>query len=638
MIRSLKNNRFVLLLWKGIKKIAEGSDNKALAIQGFMLLLTAVLVSFFINTLDGYQTEVAEIQAILDAGDRLDKGRVIPPKTPAITQGIGMVILAVAFLLSLRLRGNVSELRRARIVKTVFWIAAIGVMVAWLPSDYAVTQASLAGKSYFGEVPSAPAYAGKLFLISLLIVSFPITVMLHYRSSIMDQYVVRNFMTPFVFCIVGFVAIWLIFDLIDNATDLSGADISTVFRFYLVQLPWIIVFVLPATLLLSLLYSLSRMSTSNEFISMLGSGRSVLRVLRPLFLIGLYCTLISLVFKYEWAPNAVGYKESLLVAIQQERRDGGKKKRMSKSAGEIAKVGWMHVNEVDNRTWFVGRVPRDLNQKMFSIVIWQMADDGTPAVIWKAAKGRWEHGMQPPEWWLDEGKSYTYDENGVPRVQTFKRVRLPGWRETPWKVTSSSQNPEHLGLPGLTLYLNTNADYTDRDLAKFRTNWWDIFAEPFWCFVMVIVAAPLGIVYSRRGVMGGVAASIIIFALMYLIRYTMIAMGQASLIPPWFAAWGNNLMFAGVGATLLWFRARNREIPKFSQVVHFAFIGFWKRLFRGEKYSEEVLPTSGILTEPISPALTGSFDVPLDPETIESLESTLAKIKSGSSDARAVPS
>ena len=89
---------------------------------------------------------------------------------------------------------------------------------------------------------------------------------LHFRSSIMDQYVVRTFLTPFTFTLIGFVAIWLIFDLTDNGPDFADekVDFGTIFEFYFIQLPQVILFVLPVTLLLSLLYSLSRMSASNE--------------------------------------------------------------------------------------------------------------------------------------------------------------------------------------------------------------------------------------------------------------------------------------------------------------------------------------------------------------------------------------
>ena len=110
-------------------------------------------------------------------------------------------------------------------------------------------------------------------------------------------------------------------------------------------------------------------------------------------------------------------------------------------------------------------------------------------------------------------------------------------------------------LPG------SNPDYDERSLAPFRTNWWYCWAEPLSCLVMVLIAAPLGIVYSRRGVLGGVAASIVIFALIYVLSGSLVAAGQGGYLPPVVAAWGTDFIFASVGAVLLWARARNRELP-----------------------------------------------------------------------------
>ncbi|MEM6916983.1 MAG: hypothetical protein AAF491_10505, partial [Verrucomicrobiota bacterium] len=66
----------------------------------------------------------------------------------------------------------------------------------------------------------------------------------------------------------------------------------------------------------------------------------------------------------------------------------------------------------------------------------------------------------------------------------------------------------------------------------------------------------------RRASMAGVTGAIIIFALMYLMRGTFLALGQRGTFNPIIAAWGTNLMVASVGCFLLWFRARNRELPK----------------------------------------------------------------------------
>lgn len=537
-------------------------DNKAVALQIFLGVIVVVLSSTWYNTLSAFESEHARVSA--EIAENKANENELPPRTPAIVIAIGSIIADAGFLYSLLLRQSQSARRRARIFQNALWISAVGVLVAWLPADFALSQAALMGKGFIGEQPSQIAYIGKLVLIALMVLSFPIASMIHFRSSLLDQYVIRNFLTPFSFCLIGFVSIWLIADLTDNAPNLVGADVGTLLKFYVIQLPFMILFVMPVTLLLSLLYALSRMSKSNEIISMLGAGRSTMRVLRPLFVFGLYASLICLVFKYEWAPRSEGYKEALLEEIYQQNADKrGGKKRLD---NPWARVAWMHVNEVDNRTWFVGKVPYDMQKReMRSLAIRQHDEEGRPVLTLRATSAKWFFALR--EWRLSNGRTYTYDENGIPRVQSWNFLTIPGWRETPWKVLSSSQNPEHLGIPGLTTFLKSNPDYDKRTLAPFLTNWWYCWAEPLSCLVMVLIAAPLGIVYSRRGALGGVAASIVIFALMYFTSGSLVAAGQGGYLPPALAAWGTNLIFGSIGAVLLWARVRNRELPSLKRLL-----------------------------------------------------------------------
>jgi lipopolysaccharide export LptBFGC system permease protein LptF len=210
----------------------------------------------------------------------------------------------------------------------------------------------------------------------------------------------------------------------------------------------------------------------------------------------------------------------------------------------------------------VGRVPLNLSDEMGDVVVTQLDENDQPTRMWIARRAKWVWDSKPPRWVLTRVRVYSYDENHVPVIESAGRIELTEWNETPWKVLSSSQNPEYLGIPGLTMYLNANRDLDATSLAPFRTNWWYVFAEPISCLAMILVAAPLGIVYSRRGVMGGVTGAICIFALMYVMRGTFLAMGHSGRMPPFLAAWLTNFLVCGIGLFLLWKKSRNQEIPK----------------------------------------------------------------------------
>ncbi len=509
---------------------------------------------------------VVFVGTIGDYGDRSTPGAsgeealsTLPSVVPIVFQGLALFLALAAFVIVFWVNDETGMDRKRSLIVLSLGLASLAGLAAWLPSDVIATRAAILGNAPAGETPSIPAYIGMLLLVSMLILSVPVVALVYFRLDLMDRYVLQSFMLPFFFCLLSFMAIWILGDLSNNGNNFAGLSAGRVLSFYVVQVPFVVLFVMPIAVMLSGLYSLGKMSKSNEFISMIGAGRSVPRILAPLFIAGVYVALVGLAFKYQWAPASVGYKEAIL--------EGAKREQWVKRQGhEVrdelwSKRGWMHVDRAERRTWFVGRVPLKLSDEMADVIVTQLDDQDQPVKMWIARRAKWVWNSDPPKWILQGVRIYTYDAQRIPTIQTMARLELMDWTETPWKVLSSSQKPEFLGIPGLTMYLRANGNLDKQSLAPFRTNWWNIFAEPMACIAMILVAAPLGIVYSRRGAMGGITAAICIFALMYVLNGTFIAMGHTGALPPFLAAWTTNFVVAGIGLILLWYRAKNRDLP-----------------------------------------------------------------------------
>ncbi|MEM9018428.1 MAG: LptF/LptG family permease, partial [Verrucomicrobiota bacterium] len=407
--------RFVRRCGEALKErltvLSNGRDRGAVALKLATGGLLAGLSLVLYGTIVDYQEASDAIREAEDAEATL---RGLPSLVPMVWQSIGVFLAFLSLGCAFLVRGKVSEEVRRNLTVISLSIAAIAALASWLPTDIIATMEAISGKALAGETPSIPAYFGQLFLISLLIVSVPVAAMVYFQLSLMDRYVVHNFLSPFSFCLFSFIAIWVIGDFTDNGASFAGLPIGRVMQFYLVQVPYVILFVMPIVVLLSGLFALSKMSKSNELISMIGAGRSVTRILTPLFVIGAYASLVCLAFKYEWAPASVGYKEALLETANKEawaRKHG-------KEVKEIwAKRGWMHVNEVDRRTWFVGRVPFRLSDEMADVVIWELREDGHPKTLYKAKRARWLWDAEPPTWEFLETQIYEYDENHIPRIR-----------------------------------------------------------------------------------------------------------------------------------------------------------------------------------------------------------------------------
>ena len=150
----------------------------------------------------------------------------------------------------------------------------------------------------------------------------------------------------------------------------------------------------------------------------------------------------------------------------------------------------------------------------------------------------------------------------IVKSELHKMILIDGWTETPWRIQSSVMNADFLSVQQLRDYLLYNSDFPEKRLAHFRTQLEYRWALPCFCFVVIFLAAPMGIVYSRRGILGGVAIAIGLFFLMFCMSYLFVAFGKGGRLSPFVGAWVPVLTFFGVGLLLLWYRSTNRDLPK----------------------------------------------------------------------------
>ena len=373
--------------------------------------------------------------------------------------------------------------------------------------------------------------------------------------KLLDRYVLRNFLEPFFICFFGFIAIWLIFDLSDNGPDFieAKASFKAVAFFYLMQLPQTVLISLPVGLLLALLFSLSRMSRSNEIISMLTAGRSILRLILPLIAVGLVATGVCMALSYQLAPRAEAVKKAAIENIGSKRKPG-----------DVESVnGHLFRDRMNHRTWFVTKLTPGSTQ-LGGVHITQQTPDGRIVKKWYARRAVFD--PKSRTWSLNRGMAIEFDEKGeiteTDRFEDSFRV-MKGWTETPWRIASSQLEPQHLTVPELDVYLRENGDFPDAQLAPYRATLADRWAFPWTCLIVVFVAAPLGIVFSRRGVLTGVASSIFIFFGMIMLRYLFLALGKGDRLPPQLAPWIPIALFFALGMLFLYYRTMNRDLPKF---------------------------------------------------------------------------
>jgi lipopolysaccharide export system permease protein len=366
---------------------------------------------------------------------------------------------------------------------------------------------------------------------------------------ILDRYVLRNFLQVYLYCIAGFISIWLIFDISDNISTFIDERISLLLavRYYATQVPQVFIILLPVSLLLALLFTLGRMSRANEVVSMLTAGISLPRVLVPLIGMGLLTVAASMALNYSLAPHAELARKALLSE--------------ARARPSALIEGQIFRNRTDDRTWFVQNFHHGGNSFNNVQVLQQDANDN---IVTNYLTTRAFYRPETKAWELENARVVHYDHTGnIIDEQIYPLLRVEHWSETPFRLGSANVRAEFLSLPELREYLHFNADFPETLLAPFRTHFQYRLALPWTCLVVVWIAAPLGIGYSRRGVLSSVAAAVILVFSMNFLTHLFLALGEGDRISAWTAAWTPNLLFAAIGLYLLYLRASNREAPGF---------------------------------------------------------------------------
>ena len=369
--------------------------------------------------------------------------------------------------------------------------------------------------------------------------------------KLLDRYVLWNFLQAYIYCIIGFLSIWLIFDVSDNISVFIDQHLSPwrLAHYYSTQLPQILVILLPVAMLLALLFSLGRMSRSNEIVSMLTAGVSIPRLLFPLICMGVLTAIGSTALNYALAPHAELARKTFLDDPNENRQARGI-------------YGQIFRNRTDNRTWFIQRFRAGENEFSNVQVLQQ---DGRDNIVKNYLAGRALYRSKSKTWDLEAVKVVEYDDAGnITHGQILPKLTVSHWSETPYRLASANVRADVLSFPELRDYLHFNADFPETLLAPFATHLHYRIALPWTCLVMVFIAAPLGIGYSRRGILSSVAASIVLVFAMNFLTHLFLALGEGDRVPAWIAAWTPNMVFAVIGAYLLYLRATNRTTPRFN--------------------------------------------------------------------------
>ena len=349
-------------------------------------------------------------------------------------------------------------------------------------------------------------------------------------------YLFGRLFVPFAICLCACTLIWIMADLYGNIDDFLEHKINVfkILYFYVLQVPSMLVQVLPAALLFSTLWTLINLNRRCELVAFQSGGMAPLWLFSPFFVFALIWVVI-LAVDLNWpAAKSLVTRERLLAQVK------------GQNAKNNVFVNLPYVDKVNRRVWFFQSL--DTNQsKAKGVEILQRDADGHDMVKYFARSAEWNG-----EFWRLTGvlKIVFGGTGGVQEQKTYEEMDLPDITTPPKQLSLIVSQPEQLTVSQLSQYIATSTA-TPEHVASYRTEWWYRVLYPFSLFILMLFALLQGTRTDRRSpVVGVVWAIIVLFAYIVLMN-GFITLGKHNRLPAFISVIAMEVVFGVVGLHLL---------------------------------------------------------------------------------------
>ena len=129
------------------------------------------------------------------------------------------------------------------------------------------------------------------------------------RLRLLDRYVLKELLYPFAFGVAAFSSIFVASTMLFKITEYItkyGAPLETIARLFLYNMPEIINYTFPLSMLLAALMAFGKLSGSSEITAMKAGGVSYYRIVAPVLVVGFIVSMFSLV----WAEKMVPFSKA----------------------------------------------------------------------------------------------------------------------------------------------------------------------------------------------------------------------------------------------------------------------------------------------------------------------------------------
>lgn len=351
-----------------------------------------------------------------------------------------------------------------------------------------------------------------------------------WRFSILNRYLIREFLGPFIFSLCGFIIIGLV-DFIFALVDLfinSGVSLGVVIRLLIYKIPAIMVMFLPMSAIFSTMLLMVRMAKDNEVTIIRTSGVNIFRIVIPVVALGLSTAIFSWSVNEYVTPWANQVSDRL---IQYSIR----KQPPPKVIDNI------FFKESGNRFLYIERMNIKTGE-MDNLLLFEKSSAPFPRLI-TSKKAQWDE----ENWYLKNGFIHELNKEGdIKYVSHFDTTIIHIQRDL-GSFYTKHKTPRQMDSNELKEKITT-LDKGGINTAALEVEYHLKKSLPAACFIFSLMGLTFCITFVRTskdwwGVIWAIVIVVLLVGFYFFLMATFRAIGKRGILSPFLSAWIPNLIY-----------------------------------------------------------------------------------------------
>lgn len=347
---------------------------------------------------------------------------------------------------------------------------------------------------------------------------------------------------------VGLLVVQVMFDDFRSLREVGARGLD-MWMYFLVTIPSFFAMVLPLALLLSLLFTLSKLHRANELTALRAAGVSLFRITAPVWIVGLIACGVS------WWLNSSVVPWS--VETSREMRESFDFRKQSATL-KADRIGVRENVAFDNRRagrmWFFNRYSSYL-KRGFGVTVSEL--DSRRRETTRIVAREAIFGEQGEGWVFKDGRVMTFspDTGDIMGARPFATEVRPKYDEDPKLMLLLVRRPVELSFFELRRVMDYLNFEDARKATPYAVRYYGLIADVLGPLIVIAIAIPFAVAGVRVNPAVGVSKSFLLFFLYYVLNNLASSIATKQILDPFAAAWLPNL---GMTILALWLLIRMR--------------------------------------------------------------------------------